>query len=75
MECPICGTIARAIRAPSFYGRKINCPQCGSFDISRVVLENHTLHRMERGRRLEILERARRAAPAGTRPMITTYLL
>lgn len=75
MECPICGAIARAIRAPAFSGRRISCPRCGLYDVSRVVLENHLLERMDVHRRREVLDRARRAAPGRTRPIITTYLL
>ena len=56
MECPICGAIARALRATTFAGRKINCPNCGSYDVSRVVLENHILQRLDRAKRLEVLD-------------------
>jgi hypothetical protein len=75
MECPICGAIARAMRAPSFFGRKINCPECGPYDVSRVVLENGLLQRMQLKQRKQVLETARRAAAPRSRPMITSYFL
>ena len=75
MECPICGANARAVHAPSFFGRKINCPDCGPYDVSRVVLENRLLQRMQLKQRKEVLEMARRAAPSKTRPLITSYFL
>jgi predicted RNA-binding Zn-ribbon protein involved in translation (DUF1610 family) len=75
MECPICGAIARALRATTFAGRKINCPSCGDYDVSRVVLENHILQSLDRAKRLEVLEQARRAASPTSRPIITSYFL
>jgi hypothetical protein len=69
------GAVARAVRAPAFYGRRINCPTCGPYDVSRVVLDSQLLHRLDRKRRLEVLDRARRNAPPHTRPIITSYLL
>jgi hypothetical protein len=75
MECPICDAPARIVRAPAFDGRRIECRRCGTFDISRVVLERQLLERIDKAMRREILNRARSAAPERSRPIITTYLM
>ena len=75
MECPICDAPARIVRAPAFDGRRIECRRCGTFDISRVVIERHLLERFDKTKRREILNRARNDAPERGRPIITTYLL
>jgi hypothetical protein len=63
------------VRAPAFDGRRIECRRCGTFDISRVVIERHLLERYDTTKRREILNRARNDAPERSRPIITTYLL
>lgn len=75
MECPICNAPARTVRAPAFDGRRIECRRCGTFDISRVVVERQLLEGFDKVRRREILNRARKDTPERSRPIITTYLL
>lgn len=67
---------ARFAAAPAaFDGRRITCVRCGTFDVSRVVLDRGLLERIDVGRRRDILQRARNNAAETTRPLITTYLL
>jgi hypothetical protein len=75
MECPICLGAARFVAAPAFDGRRITCARCGTYDVSRVVLEQRLLERIDERKRLDVLRRARTNAPEATKPLITTYLL
>lgn len=75
MECPICEAPARIVRAPAFDGRRIECRRCGTFDISRVVVERQLLERVDKVKRRDILNRARKDTRERSRPIITTYLL
>jgi hypothetical protein len=75
MECPICLRPARFVAAPAFDGRRITCARCGTYDVSRVVLEQRLLERIDMKKRHDVLQRARNNAPEAARPLITTYLL
>jgi hypothetical protein len=76
MECPICLQSARFVAAPAaFDGRRITCARCGTYDVSRVVLERGLLEKIDVGKRREVLQRARNSTAETTRPLITTYLL
>jgi hypothetical protein len=75
MECPICLGPARFVAAPAFDGRRITCARCGTYDVSRVVLERRLLEHIDTSKRRDVLERARRTAAERARPLITTYLL
>jgi hypothetical protein len=75
MECPICLQSARFVAAPAFDGRRITCARCGTYDVSRVVLEQRLLERIDMKKRHDVLQRARNNAPEAARPLITTYLL
>ena len=76
MECPICQQVARFVAAPAaFDGRRITCARCGTYDVSRVVLERGLLELIELSQSREVLQRARHNAADTARPLITTYLL
>jgi len=75
MECPICGGAARSVPAPALSGRRFNCPRCGNYEVSQVVLDGGMLQRLNATQRLAILNKAREAAANKSRPIITTYLL
>ena len=75
MECPICLHPARFVAAPAFDGRRITCARCGTYDVSRVVLERRLLERIDVGKRRDVLQRARTNTSDRARPLITTYLL
>jgi hypothetical protein len=75
MECPICLGAARFVVAPVFDGRRITCARCGTYDVSRVVLDRGLLERIELSKRREVLQHARNNAAEAARPLITTHLL
>src|SRR5436190_4133062 len=76
MECPICQQSARFVATPAaFDGRRITCARCGTYDVSRVVLDRGLLDEIELSKRREVLQRARNNAVETTKPLITTYLL
>jgi predicted RNA-binding Zn-ribbon protein involved in translation (DUF1610 family) len=74
MNCPVCGANAEQI-ATTIDSVSINCPTCGEYDIARSVLAAEQLQRLEPQERRDALDKAKRSAEPGTRPMITTYLL
>jgi predicted RNA-binding Zn-ribbon protein involved in translation (DUF1610 family) len=73
MNCPICNANAQKIRT-TIDGMTIVCPMCGEYDVSGSVVARQlrTLEPKERG---EVLNKARRSAEPGARPVITNYLL
>jgi hypothetical protein len=74
MNCPICGANAEQIPT-GIDDVSISCPTCGEYDISSSVITTGQLQRLEPDERRDALDQAKRSAPTGTRPMITTYLL
>jgi len=74
MNCPICGTNADHI-VPTIEGVSIACPICGEYDVASSVLATEQLQRLEPEERSHALNKAKRCAQLGARPMITTYLL
>ena len=75
MEYPICGGAARSVPAPALSGRRFNCPRCGNYEVSQVVLDSGVLQRLNATERLAALNKAREAATGKSRPIITTYLI
>jgi hypothetical protein len=73
MDCPICGAIAERIRTT--IGVTIICPMCGEFDVASSVMATGQLQRLELQQRGDVLDKARRSAEPGIRPVITPYLL
>ena len=70
-NCPICNKKAKQAAASAGDYTKIDCANCGRFQISRTVqavIPNHpaTVRRQS-------LERARIRARYGSLPMVTTY--
>jgi hypothetical protein len=73
MDCPICGAIAEQIRTT--IDVTIICPMCGEFDVASSVMATGQLQKLEPDQRGDVLDKARRAAQPGARPVITPYLL
>jgi hypothetical protein len=74
MECLVCGTDAEQI--PSGVGRiDIVCRVCGEYDVETAVLAAGQWRTLEPEQRRDILDKAKRSAQEGTRPLIRSYLL
>ena len=73
MDCPICGAVAENITSPGFDGLGVRCHNCKDFDVADAVLNN--LLRMDIEERTAALEKARRLAPPGERPVINSTSL
>jgi hypothetical protein len=74
MNCLICGANAEQIQA-TIDAVSIACPMCGEYDVSSSVITTGQWQRLEPEERHDALDQAKRSAPPGTCPMITTYLL
>jgi len=74
MTCPVCGATAEKIMSTS-EGVSVACLMCGEYDISSSVLATEQLQRLEPEQRAEALNKAKRCAQPGARPIVTTYLL
>jgi hypothetical protein len=74
MNCPVCGTSAEQIIS-TIDGVSIACPMCGEYDVASSVLATEQLQRLEPEERSDVLNKAKRCAQPGARPVITTYLL
>jgi hypothetical protein len=74
MDCPICGAIAERIRT-TIDGVSIVCPMCGEFDVASSVMATGQLRKLDLEQRGDVLDKARRSAQPGARPVITPYLL
>ena len=74
MNCPVCGANAEQIMSATD-GVSIVCPMCGEFDVASSVMATGQLQRLEPDQRGDVLDKARRSAEPGARPVITPYLL
>jgi hypothetical protein len=74
MNCPVCGANAEQIMSTSD-GVSVVCSICGEYDVASSVVATEQLQRLEPDRRDDVLNRAKRLAQPGARPMITTNLL
>jgi hypothetical protein len=74
MDCPICGVVAERI-ATTIDRVSIACPIDGEFDVASSVIASGQLQGLALEERLDLLDKARRSAEPGARPMITLYLL
>jgi hypothetical protein len=74
MDCPICGAIAEQIQT-TIDSVTIVCPMCGEFEVASSVIATGQLRKLEPDQRGDVLDRARRSAQPGARPVITLYLL
>jgi hypothetical protein len=74
MNCPVCGANAEQIMS-TIDGVSVVCLMCGEYDIATSVLATEQLQRLEPTKRGDALNKARRSAQPGERPMITTNLL
>jgi hypothetical protein len=71
---PISGAIAEQIRT-TIASMTIICPMCGEFDVASSVMATGQLQKLEPDQRGDVLDKARRSAQPGARPVITPYLL
>ena len=70
ITCPICNAEAQDITVETFDGKTVSCAFCGDYDVSGTVFDTGMLEKLDRNSKLSVLERAKRAAPEGKRPMI-----
>lgn len=75
MDCPVCGALAQDITVQTFDGKSIRCQSCGDYDIAGTVYDPGALSGLDQEQRLEALNKAKRFAATGKRPMITSYCL
>jgi hypothetical protein len=73
MNCPVCGALAQDITVQTFDGKSIRCPACGDYDIVGTVYDSGIFERSEPAQRLRALDSAKKLAPEGKRPVITSY--
>jgi hypothetical protein len=74
MECLVCGADAEQIQ--SGVGRiGIVCRVCGEYDVETAVVAAGQWRTLEPEQRRDILDKAKRSAQQGTRPLIGSYLL
>jgi hypothetical protein len=74
MQCRICDGLAEEL-PNTIDGMSIHCDRCGDYDISGSVADGDLLQPFDPEERRVALESAKRSAPQGKRPMITTYSL
>jgi hypothetical protein len=73
MNCPVCG--ANAERIPTTIDCvSIRCATCGEYDVESTVVARQ-LQTLEPEQCRDALDKAKRSAQPGARPVITTYLL
>ena len=74
MNCPACCANAEHFVSTND-DLRIACPICGEYDVASSVVATEQLRRLEPDERIDVLNKAKRCAQPGARPMITTYLL
>lgn len=74
MKCLVCGADSEQI-AVTCEAATIACPRCGEYDISSTALATEQMKKLEPEQRRKALDRAKRSAVPGTRPLINSYLL
>jgi predicted RNA-binding Zn-ribbon protein involved in translation (DUF1610 family) len=74
MNCLVCGANAETIETT---GNVVSlaCPRCGEYDVSRSVIAAGQLRQLKPTQRRDILDKAKRSAALGARPLIRPYLL
>lgn len=74
IQCPICDGLAEDL-PNTIDGKSIHCERCDEFDVSGTVYDAAYLEQLDPDERQQALERAKKAALQGKRPMITTSCL
>jgi predicted RNA-binding Zn-ribbon protein involved in translation (DUF1610 family) len=74
MNCLICGVNAETIEIAGDVV-SLACPKCGEYDVLRSVIAAGQLRQLEPKQRRDILDKAKRSAPLGARPLIRPFLL
>lgn len=73
MQCPVCGAVAEDITRGAHDGLVVRCHNCGDFEVAGSALND--LLRLDGAGRAAALDKAKRFASAGTRPIISTTCL
>jgi hypothetical protein len=74
MYCLVCGAEAQQIPIITD-GATIFCPMCGEYDVESMVVATGLMQKLGMEERADVLDKARRSAETGARPLITRYLL
>jgi len=74
MDCLVCGANAEHIPT-TISGVSIRCPRCGEYDVERAVIASGQFQKLEPEQRRDVLDKAKRSAPPGARPLIRPFLL
>jgi hypothetical protein len=74
MNCSICGADAEKL-ATTIDSVSFACPRCGEYDVSSSVIATGQWDKLKPEQRRDALDEAKRSAPPGARPIISTYLL
>jgi len=74
MNCLVCGANAETIETGADVV-SLACPRCGEYDVSRSVIAAGQLQQLEPKQRRDFLDKAKRSAPLGARPLIRPFLL
>jgi predicted RNA-binding Zn-ribbon protein involved in translation (DUF1610 family) len=74
MNCLVCGAKAELIDV-MIDGVSIACPRCGEYAVSKADIATRQMERLEPEQRRGALDKAKRSAQPGARPMITIHLL
>ncbi len=75
MNCLVCGARADQIVAATVSRVSFHCPECGEYDVELAVIASGQLQRLMPQQRRDVLDRAKRSAPTGERPLIRPFLL
>jgi len=75
MKCPVCDSPNAEDTPNTLDGKSVRCPRCGEYDISGSVYDPGEFQNLDLERRGAALEKAKRFAASGKRPMITTSSL
>ena len=71
MQCCGCGAVARDMTPGDLDGIRVDCPHCGTYEVSGTVLNR--LLRMTLPERAEALARAKRLAHPGVIPLVDAH--
>jgi hypothetical protein len=69
MQCAVCGAEAEDLTPGDFDGVIVGCKRCGEYEVADGALNDFL--RLDYDARVAVLDRAKGAAGAGTRPAVT----
>jgi hypothetical protein len=74
MDCLICGANAEQIPT-TIDDMTVVCPMCGEYDVEGTVATTGLMQKLEPEQRRDVLDKAKRSAAPGARPLIRPFLL